>query len=96
LPLHMRGMGGGDAAGGGGTGGGVYHGLSHIVDWMPTLALVGGADLARCMVFARNLHSRMPLVPTPARVKRYHTCDVIGVATEFMVGVAGVEARPYV
>jgi hypothetical protein len=29
-------------------------------------------------------------------LKLDHTCDVIGVATEFMVGVAGVEALPYV
>jgi fatty acid desaturase len=29
-------------------------------------------DLAvRCAFFGRNLHSRMPLVPTPARLKRW-------------------------
>jgi hypothetical protein len=27
-------------------------------------------DMARCAFFDRNLHSRMPLVPTPARLKR--------------------------
>jgi hypothetical protein len=29
-------------------------------------------------------------------LKPYHTCDVISVAAECMVGVAGVEVRPYV
>jgi hypothetical protein len=31
--------------------------------------------LARCAFFGRNLHSRMPLVPTPARLKLLHACD---------------------
>jgi hypothetical protein len=30
---------------------------------------------ARCAFFDRNLHSRMPLVPTPARLKLLQTCD---------------------
>jgi hypothetical protein len=29
----------------------------------------------RCAFFGRNLHSRMPLVPTPARLKLLHACD---------------------
>jgi hypothetical protein len=29
----------------------------------------------RCSFFDRNLHSRMPLGPTPARLKRLHACD---------------------
>jgi hypothetical protein len=31
---------------------------------------IGGKIEARCAFFDRNLHSRMPLVPTPARLKR--------------------------
>jgi hypothetical protein len=29
----------------------------------------------RCMFCDRNFHSRMPLVPTPARLKLLHACD---------------------
>jgi hypothetical protein len=29
----------------------------------------------RCTFFDRKLHSRMPLVPTPARLKLLHACD---------------------
>jgi hypothetical protein len=32
-------------------------------------------NLVRCAVFDRNLHSRVALVPTPARLKRLHACD---------------------
>jgi SAM-dependent methyltransferase len=33
------------------------------------------ASAARCAFLERKLHSRMPLVPTPARVKLEHACD---------------------
>jgi hypothetical protein len=36
---------------------------------------VGHLQAARCAFFDRTLHSRMPLVPTPARLKRCHACD---------------------
>jgi hypothetical protein len=29
----------------------------------------------RCAFFHRDLHSRMPLVPTPVRLKLLHACD---------------------
>jgi hypothetical protein len=32
-------------------------------------------DFVRCAFFDRNLHSRMPLVPTPARLKLLQACD---------------------
>jgi hypothetical protein len=34
-----------------------------------------GVARARCAFFDRNLHSRMPLVPTPARLKLLHACN---------------------
>jgi hypothetical protein len=37
--------------------------------------LIKGQGTARCAVFDRNLHSRMQLAPTPARLKRVHACD---------------------
>jgi hypothetical protein len=33
------------------------------------------SEIARCAFFGRNLHSRMPLVPTPARLKLLQACD---------------------
>jgi hypothetical protein len=32
-------------------------------------------ELVRCAFFDRNPRSRVPLVPTPARLKRCHACD---------------------
>jgi hypothetical protein len=34
-----------------------------------------GVEAVRCVFFGRNLHSRMPLVPTPARLKLLQACD---------------------
>jgi hypothetical protein len=39
-------------------------------------SLPGGCSFAvRCEFFGRNPHSRMPLVPTPARLKLWQACD---------------------
>jgi hypothetical protein len=37
--------------------------------------LANDAWLVRCAIFDGNLHPRMPLVPTPARLKLLQACD---------------------
>jgi HrpA-like RNA helicase len=41
----------------------------------PSNQQAGSTALVWCAFFDRNLHSRMPLVPTPACLKLLHACD---------------------
>jgi hypothetical protein len=53
------------------------HGCTMRVCALKRASWVRAACTLACMVafFDRDLHARMPLVPTPARVKRCHACD---------------------
>jgi hypothetical protein len=53
--------------------------LSHFLPWIATkLKIITDRRqlvvLVRCAFSDRNLHSMMPLVPTPARLKLLHAC----------------------
>jgi aspartate/methionine/tyrosine aminotransferase len=48
------------------------HVLQHLVDTKGSFFEMGRV---RCAFLGRNLHSRRPLVPTPARLRLLHACD---------------------
>jgi hypothetical protein len=41
-----------------------------MIDWVA----ISHYNIGAMLVFGRGLHSRMPLVLTPARLKLYHVC----------------------
>jgi hypothetical protein len=49
--------------------------VAHMTLWVMAASPLLACTDARCAFSDRKLHPRMPLVPTPARLKLLHACD---------------------